>query len=98
MCLNILRNYGAAPSSLGAHAREATVRRHSQIFAFVRVRDHRGFPNRLEEPLDDTGGHDDWDGKGDGHVWRVSAVRRLAQPMPQLGWKATGFNKNRLSR
>ena len=28
-------------------------------------------------------GHYDWDGKGERHAWRVSAVRRLAHPVPQ---------------
>ena len=33
-------------------------------------------------------GHYDWDGKGERHAWRVSAVHRLAQPAPQLGGRA----------
>ena len=42
------------------------------------------------------GGHYDWDGEGERHAWRVSAVRRLAQPVPQPGAKSTtGFTKNR---
>ena len=42
------------------------------------------------------GGHYDWDGKGKRYAWRVSAVRRLAQPVPQPGRKSTtGFTKNR---
>ena len=42
------------------------------------------------------GGHYDWDGKGKRYAWRVSAVRRLAQPVPQPGGKGTtGFTKNR---
>ena len=42
------------------------------------------------------GGHYDWDGTGERHAWRVSAVRRLAQPVPQPGRKGyTGFTKNR---
>ena len=42
------------------------------------------------------GGHYDWDGKGERHAWRVSAVRRLAQPVPQPGRKGnTGFTVNR---
>ena len=41
-------------------------------------------------------GHYDWDAKGERHAWRVSAVRRLAQPVPQPGGKSTtGFTKNR---
>ena len=42
------------------------------------------------------GGHYDWDGKGEKHAWRVSVVRCLAQPVPQLGGKGTtGFTKDR---
>ena len=42
------------------------------------------------------GGDYDWDGKGEMHAWRVSAVRRLAQPVPQPGPKGTTeFTKNR---
>jgi len=38
----------------------------------------------------------DWGGKGERHAWRVSAVRRLARPVPQPGVKGTtGFTKNR---
>ena len=42
------------------------------------------------------GGHYDWDGKGERHAWRVSAVCRLAQPVPQPGAKGTtGFTTKR---
>ena len=42
------------------------------------------------------GGQYDRDGTGKRYAWRVSAVRRLAQPVPQPGGMyATGFNKNR---
>jgi hypothetical protein len=42
------------------------------------------------------GGSYDWDGKGERHAWRVSAVRRLARPVPQPGGKGTtGFTENR---
>ena len=42
------------------------------------------------------GGQYDWDGTGKRYAWRVSAVRRLAQPVPQPGGMyATGFTKNR---
>ena len=42
------------------------------------------------------GGSYDWDGKAERHAWRVSAVRRLARPVPQPGAKGTtGFTKKR---
>ena len=42
------------------------------------------------------GGSYDWDGKGERHAWRVSAVRRLARPVPQFGRKGiTGFTQKR---
>ena len=42
------------------------------------------------------GGQYDWDGTGKRYAWRVSAVRRLALPVPQSGGMyATGFTKNR---
>ena len=39
------------------------------------------------------GGHYDWDGTGKRYAWRVSAVRRLAQPVRVRG--CSGFSKNR---
>ena len=42
------------------------------------------------------GGRYDWGGGGEMHAWRVSAARRIAQPVPQPGQKgSTGFTKNR---
>ena len=42
------------------------------------------------------GGSFDWGGEGERHAWRVSAVRRLARPVPQPGGKGTtGFTENR---
>ena len=38
----------------------------------------------------------DWRGNGEMHAWHVSAVRRLAQPVPQPGRKGvTGFTRHR---
>ena len=38
----------------------------------------------------------DWCGNGEMHAWHVSAVRRLAQPVPQPGPKdVTGFARRR---
>ena len=43
-----------------------------------------------------SGGKFDWKGEGALYKWRVSAVRRLAQPVPQPGFKGTtGFAQPR---
>ncbi len=43
-----------------------------------------------------SGGRFDWKGESALYKWRVSAVRRLAQPVPQLGFKGTtGFAQPR---